>query len=97
MEIGCNPEMVKNLSFSYSKKNDKIFLVLVAKNKDKVYLTCYISKEIVNEENFNANTIVKSLSKHINGSGGGQPFFASASGNNIQGVGELLKEALKII
>ena len=97
LEIGCSPEMLKNLSFSYSKKNDKIFLVLVAKNKDKVYLTCYISKEIVNEENFNANTIVKSLSKHINGSGGGQPFFASASGNNIQGVGELLKEALKII
>jgi alanyl-tRNA synthetase len=97
LEIGCSPEMLKNLSFSYSKKNDKIFLVLVAKNKDKVYLTCYISKEIVNEENFNANTIVKSLSKHINGSGGGQPFFASASGNNIQGVGELLQEALKII
>ena len=89
--------MLKNLSFSYSKKNEKIFLVLVAKSKDKVYLTCYISKEIANEENFNANTIVKSLSKHINGSGGGQPFFASASGNNIHGVGKLLQEALKII
>ena len=97
LEIGCSPEMLKNLSFSYSKKNDKIFLVLVAKSKDKVYLTCYISKEIANEENFNANTIVKSLSKHINGSGGGQPFFASASGNNIHGVEKLLQEALKII
>ena len=97
LEIGCSPEMLKNLSFSYSKKNDKIFLVLVTKSKDKVYLTCYISKEIANEKNFNANTIVKSLSKHINGSGGGQPFFASASGSNIQGVGKLLQEALKII
>ena len=97
LEIGCSPEMLKNLSFSYGKRNDKIFLVLVAKSKDKVYLTCYISKEIANEENFNANTIVKSLSKHINGSGGGQPFFASASGSNIQGVGKLLQEALKII
>ena len=37
--------------------NDKIFLVLVAKSKDKVYLTCYISKEIANEENFNAKDI----------------------------------------
>jgi len=97
LEISCSPEILKNLSFSYSKKNDKIFLVLVAKSKDKVYLTCYISNEIANEENLNANTIVKSLSKHINGSGGGQPFFASASGNNIQGVGKLLQEALKII
>jgi alanyl-tRNA synthetase len=97
LEIGCSPEMLKNLSFSYGKRNDKIFLVLVAKSKDKVYLTCYISKEIANEENFNANKIVKSLSKHINGSGGGQPFFASASGSNIQGVGKLLQEALKII
>jgi len=97
LEISCSPEILKNLSFSYSKKNDKIFLVLVAKSKDKVYLTCYISNEIANEENLNANTIVKSLSKHINGSGGGQPFFASASGSNIQGVGKLLQEALKII
>ena len=97
LEISCSPEILKNLSFSYSKKNDKIFLVLVAKSKDKVYLTCYISNEIANEENLNANTIVKSLSKHINGSGGGQPFFASASGNNIHGVEKLLQEALKII
>ena len=89
--------MLKNISFSSSKNYDKIFLILIAKSKDKVYLTCYISKNIANNDNLNANEIVKSLSKHISGSGGGQSFFASASGNNVQGVEKLIQEALKII
>jgi len=97
LELSCDPEMLKNISFSSSKNYDKIFLILIAKSKDKVYLTCYISKNIANNDNLNANEIVKSLSKHISGSGGGQSFFASASGNNVQGVEKLIQEALKII
>ena len=48
-------------------------------------------------ENLNADLIVKNLSKHINGSGGGQSFFASASGNNTSGLGILLEDAIKIV
>ena len=97
MELTCNPEMLKGLSFNYAKKLDKVFLVLASKSQGKIYLTCYISKEICNMENLNADSIVKNLSKHINGSGGGQSFFASASGNNTSGLEILLDNAIKIV
>jgi alanyl-tRNA synthetase len=97
MELTCNPEMLKGLSFNYAKILNKVFLVLASKSQGKIYLTCYISKEISNTENLNADLIVKNLSKHINGSGGGQSFFASASGNNISGLGILLEDAIKIV
>ena len=41
----------------------------------------------------NANLIVKKLGGYIDGFGGGQPFFATASGNNINGITKILKEA----
>ena len=56
-------------------------------------LTCYISKELVAEKNLNAGQIVRELGKHIQGGGGGQPFFATAGGKNPKGITEALKAA----
>ena len=96
MELDCDPDMLKSLAFSTSKNFDKLFLVLVTKSEGKAYLTCYISKNMVDEK-LNANNIVKKLSEHINGSGGGQPFFANATGTKISSLNKLVEEALTII
>ena len=96
MELDCDPDMLKSLAFSTSKNFDKLFLVLVTKSEGKAYLTCYISKNMVDEK-LNANNIVNKLSEHINGSGGGQPFFANATGTKTSSLNKLVEEALKII
>ena len=96
MELDCDPDMLKSLAFSISKNFDKLFLVLVTKSQGKAYLNCYISKNMVDEK-LNANNIVKKLSEHINGSGGGQPFFANATGTKISSLNKLVEEALTII
>ena len=96
MELDCDPDMLKSLAFSTSKNFDKLFLVLVTKSDGKAYLTCYISKNMVDDK-LNANNIVKKLSEHINGSGGGQPFFANATGTKISSLNEIVEEALTII
>ena len=54
---------------------------------------CYISKNLASDKNLNAGTIVRELGKHIQGGGGGQPFFATAGGKNPDGIPEALKAA----
>ena len=92
-ELSCEPSLLKNLAFNTGKEIDDMFLVLTTKFDGKAYVVCYISKNLVESRQLNANLIVKKLGKHIEGSGGGQPFFASASGNNIKGISKILKEA----
>ena len=40
-----------------------------------------------------AREIILKLAKHINGSGGGQSFFATAGGKNLSGLKNVTKDA----
>ena len=95
-ELKCSPELLKNLAFSAGKQIENLFLILVCQNEDKVYLTCYISKNLVDDSKMNANNIVRNLSQFIEGSGGGQRFFANASGTKLNGTAKLKEEAKKL-
>ena len=95
-ELSCSPELLKNLAFSAGKQIENLFLIIVCKNEDKVYLTCYISKNLVDDSKMNANNTVRNLSQFIEGSGGGQPFFANASGTKLNGIPKLKEEANKL-
>ena len=44
-----------------------------------------ISNDLVSKE-YNANKMINILAKHIGGSGGGQSFYATAGGININGI-----------
>ncbi len=95
-ELSCSPELLKNLAFSAGKQIENLFLILVCQNEDKVYLTCYISKNLVDDSKMNANNTIRNLSQFIEGSGGGQPFFANASGTKLNGIPKLKEEANKL-
>ncbi len=56
-----------------------------------------IPKDIVEEKQLDASEIVKKLSPLIHGNGGGQPFFATAGGKNIDGIESVLSQSEKII
>ena len=59
-------------------------------------LAVLISENLIKERGFNASEIVKNLAKHIQGGGGGQPFFATAGGKNPDGLEKALAEAKKM-
>ena len=56
-----------------------------------------ISDNLVKERGLNAGTIIRDLAKTVGGSGGGQPFYATAGGKEPSGIPALLKQAREII
>ena len=96
-QVDLNAEGAKDLAYELGNLGTNLFLVLATAEEDKPMLTCYISKELVAEKNLNAGQVVRELGKYIQGGGGGQPFFATAGGKNIDGIKEALEKAVDFI
>ena len=96
-EVDLDPKSIKELCFILSDKFENLFLILLSKSDEKVFISCFISKELIEEKELNASKIIKELSPLINGSGGGQSFYATGGGTNINGIDSVIKESKKII
>jgi alanyl-tRNA synthetase len=60
--------------------------IIGGKEGDKCTLSIIASDNIVADKDFNAGTIIREVSKHIQGGGGGQAAFAKAGGKNAGGL-----------
>lgn len=87
----------KDLAYELGSLGTNLFIILATAQDGKPMLTCYISKELVAEKGLNAGNVVRELGKYIQGGGGGQPFFATAGGKNINGINEALGFAVEFI
>ena len=85
-KIDLDAKGIKDLAHEIGGELDNLFLFFGAENDGKATLTCYISKDLVASKELHAGTIVRELGKHIQGGGGGQPFFATAGGKNPAGL-----------
>jgi alanyl-tRNA synthetase len=92
-QVDLSPEGAKDLAYELGNLGTNLFLVLATADEDKPMLSCYISKELVAEKSLNASNVVRELGKYIQGGGGGQPFFATAGGKNVDGIAEALEKA----
>ncbi|MBT8210441.1 MAG: alanine--tRNA ligase, partial [Eudoraea sp.] len=92
-KVGLDAGGMKDLAFEMGSQRDDLFLLLGAEKDGKALLACYISKPLVEAKGLHAGTIVRELGKHIQGGGGGQPFFATAGGKNPNGIPEALEAA----
>jgi len=91
-KIDLDAKGIKDLAHELGGELDNLFLFFGAENEGKATLTCYISKDLVASKDLHAGTIVRELGKHIQGGGGGQPFFATAGGKNPAGIEAALEE-----
>ena len=92
-EVDLDSKSIKDLTFLIGKKKDNLFLVFASNKGGKPIISCYISKELVDKKDINAIDVIRVLSKHIGGSGGGQNFFATSGGENPNGIKKALAEA----
>lgn len=92
-EVDLDAGGMKDLAFEMGQNRTDLFLLLASSQNGKALLSCYISKELAAQGKLNAGTIVRELGKHIQGGGGGQPFFATAGGKNPDGIPAALEAA----
>jgi alanyl-tRNA synthetase len=52
---------------------------------------------LVAEKGLNAGNIIRELGKYIDGNGGGQSFFASGKGKNVNGIKDALEKVVDFI
>ncbi|MCH4821898.1 alanine--tRNA ligase [Gramella lutea] len=88
---------IKDLSFQLGEELDDLFLLFGTEQNGKALLSCFISKELVQQRDLNAGQIVRELGKFIQGGGGGQPFFATAGGKKPEGLNEALQKGESFI
>ena len=84
---------IKNIAFQLKNQVENLFMVLGAVLNDKPLITVMISDSLVSRKGMHAGKIVRELAREIKGGGGGQPFFATAGGKDINGLDSALEKA----
>ncbi|MDA3832310.1 MAG: alanine--tRNA ligase [Spirochaetales bacterium] len=90
-------QLIKDMAFQLKGEIDNLFLVLGAEVKGKANLSIIISDNLVKEKELNAGKIIRDAAKAIQGGGGGQAFYATAGGRNVDGLTEALEIAKKSV
>jgi alanyl-tRNA synthetase len=84
---------LKNLAYQLEGELAPAVVVLGAVAADKPQLLVAISKALTESKGLHAGNMVRELAKHIQGGGGGQPFFATAGGKDAGGLDKALAAA----
>jgi alanyl-tRNA synthetase len=93
----ADADMLRDAAFKMKNEVDNLFLVLGSNMNKKALLVVMISENLVTEKGLNASTIIREISKEIQGGGGGQPFFATAGGKNPEGISAAIEKAKEIV
>ena len=84
---------IKNLAMQLEQELSNALIVFAAEVKGKPQIMVSISKSIVEEKGLNAGEIVNELATEIGGRGGGQAFFATAGGKDVNGLENAITKA----
>jgi alanyl-tRNA synthetase len=90
-----NPEMIRGvMPLLRGKFTDVKFAVVAATQwEGKPTIAVFLSQPLV-DAGKNAGAMIKSAAKNIQGGGGGQPWFATAGGRDVNGLKAAMEELL---
>ena len=89
-------EFVKDLAYAMRARSSKLVFVLGSVYGEKPTLTIMLGDDVV-AAGVNAGAVVREAAKEINGGGGGQAFFATAGGKNVEGIQAAIDKAVALI
>ena len=86
-------QAVKDLAFQLKGEIENLFLALGSVIGGKPSITVMIAENLVAEKGLNAGTIVRETAKEMQGGGGGQAFYATAGGKDLNGLAAAVAKA----
>ncbi len=92
-----NADASKNIAYALRNQFDDLLLILAADVDGKPQVTVMIGEKLALTNRYHAGNMVKELAKEIDGGGGGQPFFATAGGKNLNGLDRVIIKAKELI
>ncbi len=98
LNLPVSPNIIKDIAYRFKNHfNDNNFVFIAGSVFDsKPTLIIMLSQDLV-KKGKNAGSIVREASKLIQGSGGGQPFFATAGGKDTEAIQEAILKAKELI
>jgi len=92
-----NATQLRDLSFQIRSRYPNVSLALGCEIEGKAHISIMLSEKLIKDTGLNASTMIREVSREIQGGGGGQAFFATAGGKNPAGIDKALSQARKIL
>jgi alanyl-tRNA synthetase len=96
-KINLDAGSIKDIVYQLKGEVDNFAAVIGGVEGDKCSITIIFADQIVTDKNLDAGKIIREVSKHIQGGGGGQAFFATAGGKNPAGLDKAISEVVGMI
>jgi alanyl-tRNA synthetase len=88
-----NADSLKKLAYELKNEISNALIILAAKIDGKPQVAVILEEALIDSKGLNAGQIVRELAKEIQGGGGGQPFFATAGGKDLEGLEKVVAKA----
>ena len=86
-------QAVRDLAYQLKGEVENLFLVLGSAISGKPSITVMIADNLVAEKGLNAGAIVREAAKEMQGGGGGQAYYATAGGKDLNGLAATVAKA----
>jgi alanyl-tRNA synthetase len=96
-KVNLDAGSIKDIAYQLKGETSNFVGIFGGVEDDKCSLTIIIDETLAKEKGLDAGKIIREISKHIQGGGGGQAFFATAGGKNKQGVDKAIEEFKTIV
>ena len=95
--VPLDAQQCKDMVFQIRDEvKENLVCAVATKVGGKPTLTIMLSDDMVSERNLNAGKIIREAAKLMQGGGGGQAFFATAGGKNVDGISAALDKAIEL-
>lgn len=92
-----NADALKNIAYALRNQFEDLLMVLAANVNGKPQVAVMLGTKTEASKKYHAGEMIKILAKEIGGGGGGQPFYATAGGKNLNGLDAVVKKGREMV